>query len=161
MGESKADFHRLAAFTAPLLPEDRPRYLMGVGYPEDLLAAIAAGVDLFDCVLPTRLARHGTLLTADGRLALRNARFASDPQPPDPACECPVCRQHSRAYLRHLIVANEILGLVLCSVHNLSFYHRLMERSREAITAGRFESFRAEFLARYRPGQHASGTSAS
>ena len=157
VGESKEDLHRLTAFTAPLLPPDKPRYLMGVGYPEDLLAAVAAGVDMFDCVLPTRLARHGTLLTSEGRMALRNARFADDPLPPDPACSCAVCRAHSRAYLRHLIVTNEILGLVLCTLHNVSFYQELMAQTRTAIEVGRFDDFRAAFLARYRPGEHTPG----
>lgn len=154
VGESKEDLQRLTHLTAPMLPADKPRYLMGVGYPEDLLAAIAAGVDMFDCVLPTRLARHGTLLTSEGRMALRNARFADDSLPPDPRCGCPACRNHSRAYLRHLIVANEILGLVLCTLHNVSFYQELMRQARAAIDARRFEAFRAEFLARYRPGEH-------
>lgn len=158
VGESKEDLHRLTGFTAPLLPEDKPRYLMGVGYPEDLLAAVGSGVDMFDCVLPTRLARHGTLLTSEGRMALRNARFADDPLPPDPSCACPVCRIHSRAYLRHLIVSSEILGLVLCTLHNVSFYQELMRGIREAIGAGRFEAFRNGFLARYRPGEHTPGT---
>ena len=154
VGESKEDMHRLTDFTAPLLPEDRPRYLMGVGYPEDLLAAVASGVDMFDCVLPTRLARHGTLLTSEGRLALRNARFADDEGPVDPGCACPTCRDHSRAYLRHLIVAGEILGLVLCTLHNVSFYQTLMRGVREAIERGCFEEYRRGFLARFRPGAH-------
>ncbi len=158
VGESKEDLHRLTEFTAPLLPDAKPRYLMGVGYPEDLLAAVASGVDMFDCVLPTRLARHGTLLTSEGRMALRNARFADDPLPPDPSCTCPVCRTHSRAYLRHLIVANEILGLVLCTLHNVSFYQELMRGIREAIDAERLDAFRSAFLARYRPGEHIPGT---
>jgi queuine tRNA-ribosyltransferase len=156
VGESKEDLHRMAEFAAPLLPDDRPRYLMGVGYPEDVLAAVGSGFDMFDCVLPTRLARHGTLLTSEGRLALRNARFADDASTPDPACGCAVCRSHSRAYLRHLVVANEILGLVLCTLHNVHFYQDLMERTRAAIGAGCFDAFRAEFLARYRPGRHVS-----
>ena len=139
VGESKDDMHRTSRSTAALLPADRPRYLMGVGYPEDIVAAVAGGVDMFDCVLPTRLARHGTLLTEAGRIHLRNARFAEDERPPDPACDCPVCRRFSRAYLRHLVVAGELLGMILGTVHNVTHYQRLMREIRDAIEAGRFE----------------------
>lgn len=149
VGEDKEDMHRLAALTAPLLPDDRPRYLMGVGFPEDVLHAVGSGIDMFDCVLPTRMARNGTLLTPDGRLALRNARFGEDPRPVEEGCPCTACRHHSRAYLRHLIVAGEILGLVLGTVHNVHFYQRMMAQARTAIARGEFESFRRAFLARF------------
>ena len=139
----------MAAFCAPLLPQEKPRYLMGVGFPEDILAAVTAGVDLFDCVLPTRMARNGTLLTHDGRLPLRNARFALDERPVEEGCPCYTCQHHSRAYLRHLIVSGEILGLVLGTLHNLTFYQRLMEGIRRAIEEGRLESYRRDFLQRY------------
>ncbi len=152
VGETKEEMHRAVEFCAPLLPEDRPRYLMGVGFAEDILAAVAAGVDMFDCVLPTRMARHGTLLTRRGRVVLRNARHAEDPGPVDPHCGCPACRNHSRAYLRHLVVAREILGLVLCTLHNVWFYQDLMRAIRTAIAERRFEQFRAEFLRGYRGG---------
>ncbi len=149
VGESKEDMHRFAAFTAGELPPEKPRYLMGVGFPEDILAAVAGGVDMFDCVLPTRMARNGTVLTFDGRLVSRNARFAADQRPLEEGCPCTACTRHSRAYVRHLIIAGEILGLVLCTQHNLTFYQRLMSGIREAIEANRFEAFRREFLARY------------
>lgn len=149
VGESKEDLHRFTRSTAPLLPEAKPRYLMGVGFPEDILNAVGAGVDMFDCVLPTRMARNGTLFTDLGRLPLRNARFGDDPRPVEEDCGCLACAQHSRAYLRHLIVSGEILGLVLCTLHNLQFYQRLMRRVRAAIEAGRLESFAREFLGPY------------
>jgi preprotein translocase YajC subunit len=113
VGEPKRDMYEVVAATAPLLPEGKPRYLMGVGYPEDIVRAVGEGVDLFDCVLPTRNARRGTLLTSQGRLNIRNARFAEDPGPLDPACDCPACRGYSRAYLRHLFMSGELLGLRL------------------------------------------------
>jgi queuine tRNA-ribosyltransferase len=143
VGESKSDMHRLARFTAPLLPEDRPRYLMGVGFGEDILAAVQAGVDMFDCVLPTRMARHGTLLTFEGRVVLRNASMADDERPVESGCRCPTCQHHTRAYLRHLLVSGEILGMVLCTVHNVHFYQELMRRIRLAIEERRFEQWAA------------------
>jgi queuine tRNA-ribosyltransferase len=149
VGEEKADMHRLTAVTAPLLPDEKPRYLMGVGYPEDILAAVAAGVDMFDCVLPTRLARHGTVLTPDGRMSLKNARFAEDAGPIEEGCPCAACSGFSRAYLRHLVIAREMLGFQLTTEHNLSFYQRLMQGIRDAVTESRFESHRAAFLERY------------
>ena len=115
------------------LPERAPRYLMGIGRPSDLVKAGDAGVDLFDCVIPTRHARHGVLFTSQGLLRLRNARFRDDPDPPDPHCDCPTCAKFSRAYLRHLLRGNETLGARLASLHNLRFYLRLMERMREAL----------------------------
>jgi queuine tRNA-ribosyltransferase len=146
VGESKGELHDLARFTAPLLPADRPRYLMGVGFPEDILAAVSGGVDLFDCVLPTRMARNGTLMTGHGRLALKNARFADDERPVEEGCPCPACADHTRAYLRHLVVAGEILGLILCTAHNLTFYQRFMASIRAAVQGGRLEAFGRSFL---------------
>lgn len=147
VGEAKADMHRLARFTAPLLPDHKPRYLMGVGFAEDILAAVAAGVDMFDCVLPTRMARHGTLLTFSGRVVLRNASNAEDERPIEEGCACPTCRVHTRAYLRHLIMSGEILGMVLCTMHNLHFFQELMRRIRLAIEEDRFEQWAASALA--------------
>jgi queuine tRNA-ribosyltransferase len=125
----------------PLIPRDRPRYLMGVGRPEDLLAAVARGVDMFDCVMPTRHARNGHLFTAAGVLNIRNAAYASDTGPIDPACGCYTCRNYSRAYLRHLDKCNEILGARLNTLHNLYFYLDLMRQMRAALDAGRFAAF--------------------
>jgi queuine tRNA-ribosyltransferase len=123
---------------------------MGVGTPEDLLAGIAAGVDMFDCVLPTRTARNGLLFTSEGKLVIRNAAYADDPRPPDPACACYTCRTFSRAYLRHLFKAGEILGLRLNTLHNLHFYLSLLADAREAIEQGRFAPFRAARLGAWR-----------
>ncbi len=137
VGEGQELLHSIGAFTAGLLPEDRPRYLMGVGRPEDILNATRAGYDLFDCVLPTRNARNGALFTSRGKLSIKGAEFANDPRPLDEACDCYCCRNFSRAYLRHLYVAGEILSSQLNSLHNLYFYHQIMKRCREAIRAGR------------------------
>ena len=126
------------------LPEAAPRYLMGLGRPEDIVDAIAEGVDLFDCVVPTRHARHGGVFTSEGGLNLKNARFKEDFGPIDPACDCPACAQHTRAYVRHLFLVNERLGARLASLHNLRFTLHLMERARAAISAGRFGSLRRE-----------------
>jgi queuine tRNA-ribosyltransferase len=125
---------------------------MGVGTPEDLLAGVSAGVDLFDCVLPTRTARNGLLFTSRGRLNVKNARFADDEGPLDPECDCPTCTTFSRAYLRHLFQAGEILGLRANTIHNLHHYLRLMAGAREAISTGRFEPFRRDRLAGYARG---------
>ena len=127
------------------LPEDQPRYLMGVGTPEDILEAVWRGVDMFDCVLPTRNARRGTLFTSQGKIAIKQARFKEDESPLDPDCDCYTCRHFSRAYLRHLFLAGEILALRLNTIHNLSFYMRFMEKIRKAIREGRFEEFRKKF----------------
>jgi queuine tRNA-ribosyltransferase len=144
VGEAPAQMWEGVARDAPLLPADRPRYLMGVGTPEDLLAGIAAGIDLFDCVLPTRTARNGLLFTSRGKLVIRNARYADDEGPADPACGCYTCRTFTRAYLRHLFKAGEILALRLNTLHNLHFYLSLMADARAAIEAGRFDAFRRE-----------------
>ena len=133
VGEPKEDMLRILAHTAPRLPSSRPRYLMGVGTPEDLLEGIAAGIDMFDCVMPTRNARNGWLFTRHGDLKLRNARYRTDVEPVEPGCPCPTCRQFSRAYLHHLQRVNEILGARLNTVHNLHFYLGLMRDARAAI----------------------------
>lgn len=126
------------AATLPTLPPDRPRYLMGVGTPEDILEAVSRGVDLFDCVIPTRAGRTARAFTSTGVFNLRNARFAADPGPLDPACTCPTCRRHARAYLHHLFKAGEMLGAMLLTWHNLHYYQALMQGLRAAIVAGRF-----------------------
>jgi queuine tRNA-ribosyltransferase len=150
VGESKTQMHAMLDVVIPLLPEDRPRYLMGVGSPEDLFEGVSRGVDLFDCVLPTRVARNGGLLTRQGRINIRNARFAEDPAPVEEGCDCYTCRRFSRAYLRHLIQANEVLGLRLATVHNLRFVLRLMAEIRQSIADGAFTLFKEAFLRTYR-----------
>jgi queuine tRNA-ribosyltransferase len=136
VGEGEERLNAIGGFTVDLLPVDRPRYLMGVGRPQDIIAAVRAGFDLFDCVIPTRNARNGTLYTANGKLNIKRAEFAADPRPLDETCGCYACRNFSRAYLRHLYLAGEILSAQLNSLHNLYFYHRLMDKCREAIRAG-------------------------
>jgi queuine tRNA-ribosyltransferase len=149
VGESKGEMEEMLAHTIQYLPEDRPRYLMGVGYPEDILMAVSYGVDMFDCVLPTRNARTGCVFTSEGPLVYRNADFADDPRPLDPNCDCRVCRRYSRSYLRHLYNQSEITGMVLSSYHSTYFFQNLMREIREAIEAGQFESFRKQFLSLY------------
>jgi queuine tRNA-ribosyltransferase len=141
---------------APLLPADRPRYLMGVGTPLDLLAGMAAGIDMFDCVLPTRCARNGLLFTRHGRVVIRNARYAEDEQPIDPTCSCYTCRTFSRAYVRHLFRSREILGLRLNTLHNLHHYLELMAEARKAIEERRFQTFRRERIETYQAGEQAN-----
>jgi queuine tRNA-ribosyltransferase len=143
VGEPSAEMYRTLEVTVPRLPPDRPRYLMGVGRPEDLLEAISRGVDLFDCVLPTRNGRNAVAFTDEGPIRLRNQRHALDRSPIDAACPCPACR-HSRGYIRHLFQANEMLGPILLSIHNLTYYQRLLARTRAAIEAGRFAQFHEE-----------------
>ena len=135
------------------LPEDKPRYLMGVGKPDDIVEAVRRGVDMFDCVLPTRSGRTGQAFTADGPINIRNARFAEDQGPLDPDCGCPTCASYSRAYVHHLVRSGEILGAMLMTEHNLSFYQRLMQGLRDAIGEGRFDAHAAAFLGRYRRGR--------
>jgi queuine tRNA-ribosyltransferase len=139
VGEGEAQLRAVGDFTAALLPEERPRYLMGVGRPQDMVHAVRAGYDLFDCVIPTRNARNGTLFTSQGKINIKRAEYAADPRPLDESCACYSCRHFSRAYLRHLYMANEILSAQLNTLHNLYFYHRLMDKCREAIGAGRAE----------------------
>ena len=146
VGEPKPDMLRVLAHTAPRLPAERPRYLMGVGTPEDLVAGVTAGIDLFDCVLPTRNGRHGVLFTRRGIVHVRSPRSREGAPPPDPDCDCPACTRHSRAYLRHLLHGGEALGGRLASMHNLRFYLRLLEDARAAIRSGSFDAFRRERL---------------
>jgi queuine tRNA-ribosyltransferase len=145
VGEAPEVMYDIVSRTAPGLPVDRPRYLMGVGTPSDLVEAVARGIDLFDCVLPTRNGRNGQLFTSGGRLNIRNARYAEDDRPPDPACECYTCRTFSRAYLRHLFMAGEMGAATLNTLHNLHFYLDTLRRIRESVSFGRFESFRVAF----------------
>jgi queuine tRNA-ribosyltransferase len=145
VGEPVDVMYDVVAHTAPQLPADRPRYLMGAGMPDDLVECVARGVDMFDCVLPTRNARNGQLLTAHGPMVIKNARYAEDPLPPDPACGCYTCRHFSRAYLRHLFMSGEMTGATLLTVHNLYFYLDLMRRIREALSFGSFGKLRQEF----------------
>jgi len=149
VGESKEEMLDVIEWTAPLLPEDHPRYLMGVGSPEDLLEGIERGVDMFDCVMPTRNARNGSLFTSQGRLNIKNQPYCSDFGPLDPACACPVCKTYSRAYLSHLFRSGEIAALRLNTLHNLFFMLELVSKAREAIRAGRFGVFKRAFLDTY------------
>ncbi len=145
VGEPKEDMLRILGRLAPRLPPDRPRYLMGVGTPEDLVEAVRRGMDMFDCVLPTRNARNGWLFTHDGAVKIRNSRYARDTGPLDPACGCYTCRNYSRAYLRHLHMSNEILGARLNTIHNLYYYERLMSGLREAILTKTLDEFVKKF----------------
>ena len=132
------------------LPKETPRYLMGVGKPDDIVEAVRRGIDMFDCVLPTRSGRTGQAFTADGPLNMRNARFAEDRDPIEPGCPCPACTKFERAYVHHLVKSGEILGAMLMTQHNLWFYQRLLQGLREAIAEQRFDDFTSDFLARYR-----------
>jgi queuine tRNA-ribosyltransferase len=150
VGEGHELLCRITSFCAPLLPEQKPRYLMGVGLPEDLVAAIGYGMDMFDCVIPTRYARSGVAFTARGRIRLTNRRYRRDGYPIDISCDCTACAGgFARAYLHHLFAANEILSEVLVSIHNVRFYERLVRNARTAILAGEYEGWRREFLAQY------------
>ena len=146
MGESAEEMYRVTDFVTRLLPENKPRYLMGVGTPENLLEAVERGVDMFDCVLPTRNGRNSQVFTSTGKLNIRNAGFASDEAPMDIECDCYACKNFSRGYLRHLFSVNEIFGLQLASLHNLRFFISLMERIRLAILDDRFAEFKSETL---------------
>jgi queuine tRNA-ribosyltransferase len=154
VGEAKPLMYGITEICTASLPVDRPRYLMGVGKPVDLVESVARGVDMFDCVLPTRNARNGQLFTADGPLVITHARYVRDPAPISTDCDCEACRQFSRAYLRHLYMARELLAYRLLSLHNVTFYQRLMADMRRSIAEGRFEAFRARFLARYGVASH-------
>lgn len=149
VGEPKELMYEILQHTTPLLPAEKPRYLMGVGSPDSLLRGAILGVDMFDCVLPTRIARNGTAMTSEGRLVVRNAKFARDFDPLDPNCDCYTCRSYSRAYLRHLVKADEIFGLRLISYHNLYFLLQLMKQVREAIQEDRLLDFAEQFIQRY------------
>jgi queuine tRNA-ribosyltransferase len=145
VGEPPDVMYDVVGHTAPLLPADRPRYLMGTGMPDDLFECVARGIDMFDCVLPTRNARNGQFLTSLGPLSIKNARYAEDLSPPDPACQCYTCRTFSRAYLRHLYMSGEMTAATLNSLHNLHFYLDTTRRMREALVFGTFEKLRLEF----------------
>ena len=151
VGESKAEMHANTEVACAELPADRPRYLMGVGSPEDLVHAVARGVDMFDCVLPTRLGRTGSLFTDDGRVHIKGARYRERTAPLDPDCDCALCAGYSPAYLHHLFRNEELLAYRLASIHNLRYLQRLCERLREAVLAGAFDAFAGEFLDRYQP----------
>jgi queuine tRNA-ribosyltransferase len=150
VGESKQEMYNILDMTDDLLPSGKPRYLMGVGAPEDLVEGVMRGVDMFDCVLPTRLARHGTAFTHQGKIVVRNAVYAQDFYPLDEECDCYVCRNYTRAYLRHLIKAGEILGLRLLSYHNIYFLVKLMENIKSAIKNGQTEAFYNNFINQYK-----------
>lgn len=145
VGEPKEEMYHIIEVVEPYMPKDKIRYLMGVGTPGNIIEAVARGVDLFDCVMPSRNARHGHLSTWQGIINLNNAKYAEDDRPIDETCDCPTCRRHSRAYIRHLLKANEMLGMRLAVMHNLYFYNTLMERIREALDEGRFAQFRAQY----------------
>ncbi len=150
VGEGQAAMYDVVEEFGPKLPELKPRYLMGVGTPEDLLVSVAAGLDMFDCVMPTRNARNGMYFTHQGPLTIKQARYREDSEPVDDVCDCYTCRNFSRAYLRHLFVSKEILSSVLATIHNLSFYNRLMADIRKALDKGRFQQFKHDFLAAYK-----------
>jgi queuine tRNA-ribosyltransferase len=149
VGEPKQVMYEMLAHTVPLLPEGKARYLMGVGTPDCLVEGVLHGVDMFDCVFPTRVARNGTVMTSRGRLVVKNAEFARDFRPIDPDCGCYACRNFSRAYIRHLLKAEEILGLRLTTIHNLYFLLDFVRKMRSAILEDRFVAFREEFWANY------------
>ena len=145
VGEPTEEMYRIIDAVEPYMPEDKPRYLMGVGTPSNIIVGVARGVDFFDCVMPARNARHGKLFTWSGTINLKNAKYITDESPIDPECDCPVCRRYSRAYLRHLFVAEEMLAMRLAVMHNLYFYNKLTERIREAIDTDSFDDFHTEY----------------
>ncbi|MCC0665527.1 tRNA guanosine(34) transglycosylase Tgt [Clostridioides sp. ZZV15-6597] len=149
VGEPKPLMYDVLEHTTPFMPKDKPRYLMGVGSPDDLVEGVIRGVDMFDCVLPTRIARNGTAMTSQGKVVVRNATYAEDFTPLDPECDCYACKNYSRAYIRHLVKANEILGARLITTHNLHFLLNLMKQIRQAIMEDRLLDFRNEFFAKY------------
>jgi queuine tRNA-ribosyltransferase len=141
VGEPKEEMYEVVEYSERLLPRDRPRYLMGVGTPEDLVECVARGIDMFDCVMPTRNARNGCVFTSQGKVIIKNAKYAGDDSPLDPACECPVCRRYSRSYIRHLFMAGEMLGAMLSTQHNLHFYVDRMRKIRQSLVVGAFAEF--------------------
>ena len=153
VGETNEVFRETLAQTAPLLPRDVPHYLMGIGTPDYIFDAVSAGIDMFDCVFPTRIARNGTVLTWDGRLVLRNEKHKTSQEPIDTACECAVCRRYSRSYLRHLFKSGEMLGPILATEHNLHFLGELVAGIRSSIREGRYTAYRDATLARYNDGE--------
>lgn len=146
VGESHEDMYRIIDSVVPYLPEDKPIYLMGVGTPENILEAVDRGVDFFDCVLPARNGRHGHVFTNNGKLNLMNAKFELDKNPIDDGCNCPACKHYTRAYIRHLFKAKEMLAMRLCVLHNLYFYNNLMAEIREAIDGGYYKEFKEQKL---------------
>jgi queuine tRNA-ribosyltransferase len=159
VGEPTRDRDVVLEVLDPILPADRPRYLMGVGTPQDIVESVARGIDMFDCVLPTRNARNGQLFTRAGRLAIRNAQYARDARPPDLDCGCYTCRTVSRAYLRHLHLANEMTAAILMTIHNLAYYLDTLRSIRQSIALGRFEEFRREVVRSYSGQDPADGSS--
>jgi queuine tRNA-ribosyltransferase len=155
VGEAKPDMYAMLEVCHEAIPQDRPRYLMGVGFPEDIVEGIRRGVDLFDCVAPTRMGRTGAIFTHDGRISIKRQEFRADERPLDAECGCPTCRRYSRAYLRHLFQADEMLGLRLLSLHNVVFTVSLARRAREAVLTGTFEAWSTDFLDRYLAGERA------
>ena len=149
VGETHEEMYAILEETVPELPQDKPTYLMGVGTPANIIEGVYRGIDFFDCVLPARNGRHGHVYTDRGKLNLWNEKYKLDDSPIDAGCQCPACRSYSRAYIRHLLKAKEMLGMRLCVLHNLYYYNRLMERIRAALEEGRFESFRRERLDGY------------
>lgn len=146
VGEPKEDMYRIISAVEPYMPENKPRYLMGVGTPGNILEAVSRGVDLFDCVMPSRNARHGHLFTWDGIININNAKYEKDCSPIDVQCDCPTCKHFSRAYIRHLFKSKEMLAMRLCVMHNLYFYNKLMEKIREAIDCDEFDSFKTKYV---------------
>jgi queuine tRNA-ribosyltransferase len=146
VGEPQDLMYNIVRFSIPHLPEEAPRYLMGVGLPEDILEAVSMGVDMFDCVVPTRYGRNGSAFTSRGKITVRNGAFSHDPSPLDPGCDCYCCRNFTKSYLRHLFNTGEILGLRLVSYHNIYFYLDLMKKIRQAIVENRFEAFKKDFI---------------
>jgi queuine tRNA-ribosyltransferase len=159
VGEAKADMYAMLETMDQSLPHDRPRYLMGVGFPEDLIEGVRRGVDLFDCVAPTRMGRNGTAFTSNGRVNVKRAEFRADPRPLDERCSCPLCSRFSRAYLRHLVTSDEIMGLRLLSLHNVHFLVTLMHDARAQIRAGEFDRWSRDWLERYHAGNSNSSSS--
>ena len=149
VGETHEEMYRIIEAVVPHLPEDKPIYLMGVGTPVNILEAVDRGVDFFDCVYPSRNGRHGHVYTNDGKLNLFNAKYELDQRPIEEGCQCPACRHYSRAYIRHLLKAKEMLGMRLCVLHNLYFYNHMMEEIREAIEEGRYETYKRQKIDRY------------
>ncbi|MEX2179154.1 MAG: tRNA guanosine(34) transglycosylase Tgt [Gemmatimonadaceae bacterium] len=154
VGEAKADMYRILDGVNEALPSDRPRYLMGVGFPEDLVEGVARGVDLFDCVAPTRMGRNGAAFTGEGRINIKRAEFRADAGPLDADCDCSACRRFSRAYIRHLFVSDEMLGMRLLSLHNVHFLVALMRDARDAIARGAFDAWRRHWMDRYHSRTH-------
>ena len=145
VGETAEEMYGIIEAVEPYMPANKTRYLMGVGTPTNIIEGVARGIDFFDCVMPARNARHARLFTWEGAINLKNAKYQLDENPIDPQCDCPVCRRYSRAYIRHLFVADEMLAMRLSVMHNLYFYNKLMERIRNALDCGEFEGFRREY----------------